>query len=89
MDIHTTDLYRVQADGLEIEAAAKRRLADEYDAAQERGQVATRQNNPGSVGHVLKQSMPPATTADIGLTRKEVHDARQFRDAERATSWRT
>ena len=32
--------HRAQADALEIEAAAKRRLADEYDAAQERGEIA-------------------------------------------------
>ena len=32
--------HRAQADALEIEAQAKRRLADEYDAAQERGAVA-------------------------------------------------
>lgn len=32
--------YPVQADALEIEACAERRLADEYDAAQERGEVA-------------------------------------------------
>src|SRR6185312_13706688 len=32
--------HRAQADALEIEAGAKRRLADEYDAAQERGEVA-------------------------------------------------
>ncbi len=32
--------HRAQADALEIEAAAKRRLADEYDAAQETGEVA-------------------------------------------------
>ncbi len=31
--------HRAQADALVIEAAAKRRLADEYDAAQERGEV--------------------------------------------------
>ena len=30
-----------QADALEIEAQAKRRLASEYDAAQERGEVQT------------------------------------------------
>jgi hypothetical protein len=29
--------YRAKADALEIEALAKRRLADEYDAAQDRG----------------------------------------------------
>ncbi len=33
--------YRAQADALDIEAQAKRRLADEYDAAQARGEVAS------------------------------------------------
>lgn len=37
--------YRVQADALDIEAQAKRRLADEYDAAQEDGEAA-RQGRP-------------------------------------------
>lgn len=32
--------YRAQGDALNIEARAKRRLADEYDAAQARGEVA-------------------------------------------------
>lgn len=72
---------RTKNDALEIEAGAKRRLADEYDAAQERGEVATRQNNPGSQGHVPKQNMP-ATAADIGLSRKEIHEAHIIRDAE-------
>ena len=74
--------HRAQADALEIEAAAKRRLADEYDAAQARGEVATRQNNPGSVGHVSDENMPPATADNLGLSRKAIHEARQLRDAE-------
>jgi hypothetical protein len=37
----SVDDVRAQADALEIEALAKRRLADEYDAAQECGEVAT------------------------------------------------
>ena len=32
--------YHAQVDALEIESGAKRRLADEYDTAQERGEVA-------------------------------------------------
>lgn len=70
--------YRTQADALDIEAQAKRRLADEYDAAQERGEVAT----------VGKRSQPerlleaPPSAADIGLSRKEIHEARITRDAE-------
>jgi hypothetical protein len=35
-------------EGFEIEAAAKRRLADEYDAAQERGEVASGRDGPGA-----------------------------------------
>ena len=61
------------------EAGAKRRLADEYDAAQERGEVQT----PGGARNfnVPKQNNEP-TVDDIGLTRKEVHEARLIRDAE-------
>lgn len=68
--------YRAQADALEIESQAKRRLADEYDAAQERGEVRT-------VGNVPEQNNTP-TTADIGISRKEIHEARIIRDAEQA-----
>ncbi|WP_126623164.1 hypothetical protein [Oceaniglobus ichthyenteri] len=34
-----------------------------YDAARARGDVSTRQRNPGSVGHVGDHNMPPATAA--------------------------
>lgn len=78
-DIATRALYSVQADGLEIEAAAKRRLADEYDAAQERGEVAT-DGRPKTLPD--QKGFSPPTTKQVGLTYKEVHDARQFRDAE-------
>jgi hypothetical protein len=33
--------FRARADALENEALAKRRLADDYDAAQERGEAAS------------------------------------------------
>lgn len=68
--------HRAQADALLIESEAKRRLADEYDAAQERGEVRT-------VGNVPEQNNTP-TAADVGLTRKDIHEARQIRDAENA-----
>jgi hypothetical protein len=71
--------HRAQADALEIEALAKRRLADEYDAAQERGEVAT----VGKPVNVPDGNNKP-TTADIGLSRKDIHEARQIRDAEEA-----
>jgi hypothetical protein len=72
--------HRAQADALEIEAAAKRRLADEYDAAQERGEVARNGDNRTSVP---KQNSKP-TAKDIGLSRKDIHEARIIRDAEKA-----
>lgn len=75
---------RAQADALEIEAAANRRLADEYDAAQERGEIAssgdTLKQGPG----VPKQNSGKATAADLGLSRKSIHEARIMRDAEKA-----
>jgi hypothetical protein len=62
-----------------IESRAKRRLADEYDAAQERGEVAG-QGKPVNIpdGNIK------ATVEDLGLTRKDIHEARQIRDAEAA-----
>jgi hypothetical protein len=69
-------VYRAQASALEIEAGAKRRLADEYDAAQERGEVAG-QGKPS-------QAEGLATVADLGLSHKDIHEARSLRDAERA-----
>lgn len=72
--------YRVQADALNIEAQAKLRLADEYDAAQEQGQVQPH----GGQGKrdVPKQNIP--SVRDVGLTRKDVHEARLIRNAEKA-----
>lgn len=68
--------HRAQADALEIEAMAKRRLADEYDAAQLRGEVKA-PNNAKTNSSVEAVSAPA-----LGLTHKQVHEARQIRDAE-------
>jgi len=72
------DAYRTQAHALEIEARAKRRLADEYDAAQVRGEAAKIGDNLPSVPS--GNSKP--TAADLGLSRKTIHEARAIRDAE-------
>jgi hypothetical protein len=61
---------------LGLEAMAKRRLTDEYDAAQERGEVATGRPKTIPGGNTS------ATVEDIGLTHKEIHEARTIRDAE-------
>lgn len=47
-------------------------LADEYDAAQDRGEVASK----GKPVNVLNQDIK-ATAQDIGLTRQQIHEARQ------------
>lgn len=70
--------HRAQADALEIEAQAKRLLADEYDAAQERGEARTR-------GGDRTTKLPDGKfgPSDIGLSDRTLHEARQIRDAER------
>ena len=64
---------------LEIEAQAKRRLADEYDAAEERGEVAFGHDGPGAG---VIDGNAKAVVWDLGLTCKQVQEARQLRDAE-------
>ncbi len=73
-------VYKAQADALLIEARAKSRLADEYDAAQERGEV---HKHGGDKSNAAEHNV--ATAADLGLRRDEIHEARQIRDAEKAS----
>ena len=73
-------VYRAQANALEIEARAKMRLADEYDAAQARGEVAS--GNRAKDFGVLSDNAKPATAKDLGFNRREIHEARKLRDAE-------
>jgi hypothetical protein len=56
-----------------IECAAKQRIADEYDAAQE----------PGVAGPNERRPRRSDVERLPGLSRKETHEARQIRDAER------
>lgn len=75
-DSIVSDVHRAQAHSLAIRARAEMRLAEEYDAAQDRGEV----SKQGA--HVSGENM--MRTEDLGLARKDIHEARQFRDAERA-----
>lgn len=80
-DTVLAEVYRAQADILMTEARAKMRLAEEYDAAQDRGEV---QGQGGDrVSKVPDGNVAP-TAADIGLDRKMIYEARQIRDAEAA-----
>ena len=71
--------HRAQADALTIKAQAEGRLADEFDAAQERGEVKT-VGNPS----IVSGGNDRASAADLGLSRKDIHEARMIRDAEEA-----
>ncbi|MDE0590440.1 hypothetical protein OU789_10925 [Halocynthiibacter sp. C4] len=71
-----SEVHRAQGHALSIRARAEIRLADEYDAAQERGEVA----KAGANQHEVVVS-----ANDLGLRRDEIHEARKFRDAEKAS----
>ena len=68
------DVHRAQANALAIRARAEMRLAEEYDDAQERGDI----SKQGA--HVPDGNMKAAEI----LPRKEMFEARRFRDAEAA-----
>jgi len=74
-------VYRAQADALEIEAMAKRRFADEYDAAQERGEVKGLGGDHGNqhTGGKIPNGNT-ATSKDLGVTNKFVYEARLVRN---------
>ena len=68
-----------QGDALIIESQAKQRLTDEYDAAQVRGEI----GQSGARTDLVPSGNEVVPTAeDLGLTRKQVYEARQVRDAE-------
>lgn len=69
-------VYRAQADAAVIEARAKVRLADEYDAAQERGEVRARGQN--------QESHPDLIDAAVIGGPDALKEARKLRDAEAA-----
>ncbi len=55
------------------------RLADEYDAAQERGEVKC-----AGKPVIIPDGNNKAAVTDIGLTRQSIHEMRRIRDAEAA-----
>jgi hypothetical protein len=71
-----------QGNALLIEARAQMRLADEYDAAQARGEAA--RHSSGNPKIVPNKNDLPKTAADLGLDRKVILEARRVRDAEKA-----
>ena len=65
---------KAQTDALEIEVLADRKLADEVDAAQTRGDL-SKGGRPG------KGRNEELTVRDFGLSRKQLFEARNLRDA--------
>jgi hypothetical protein len=61
-------------------SGAERRLADEYDAAQDRGEV---QKPGGDRFSIVPDRNNAPTVTYLGLSRKDIHEARLVRDAER------
>jgi hypothetical protein len=74
--------HRLQGDALLIECRAKVRIADEYDAAQASGAALK-----GRRKNADKESVPGVNTSftleEAGLDRKQIFEARQWRDLER------
>lgn len=75
-DSIVAEVHRAQGHALAIRARAEMRLAEEYDQAQERGEVAGHGRSKVEADNVT-------TTADLGLRRDEIFEARQMRDAEK------
>jgi hypothetical protein len=72
---------RLQGQALKIEARAKERLADEYDAAQDRGEVGQAGQRTDLVNHDYEVK---PVAADVFGSREALKEARRIRDAERA-----
>lgn len=79
---------QLQGDALLIECRAKVKIADEWDAAQARGEAATggRPKKGGKGGNSETVMESNGFTAEqAGLTRQEIFEARRLRDAEKKT----
>jgi hypothetical protein len=73
-------IYRSQAQCVIIEGEAQARLADEYDLAQEKGEVATAGQPKKSIIRGLDNTLSPV---DLGISPQRMHEARKVRDVLR------
>jgi hypothetical protein len=65
---------------LRIIVRAETRMANEIDAAQDRGEVASAGGNAGKT-NVQTSDIDPAKLSDLGLDRRRVQEWRRTRDA--------
>jgi N6-adenosine-specific RNA methylase IME4 len=68
-------------DGLRLVAACEIRLADEIDAAQARGELATAQAGRPLESVRAADTSPPATLTELGVARQRLAEWRDVRDA--------
>ena len=73
-------IYRSQAQCVIIEGEAQARLADEYDLAQEKGEVATAGQPKKSI---VQSSDNTLKTDDLGISRQRMQEMRKVRDVLR------
>jgi hypothetical protein len=79
-----TACHRAMADALIIETQAQCRLADEYDAAQQRGEAAMHSAGRPKIVSKPDDLSGPATSIELGIKRQQLSEARFIRDAETA-----
>lgn len=75
--------YRAQGDALNIEAQAKRRLADEHDVAQARGEVARLGDNLLPPGTLASRQRPTSVSPAKNSTRRARSGTRKSATAAR------
>lgn len=74
------DVHRAQAHATFIRARAEMRLAEEYDAAQDRGEIARQ----GQRTDLIPDGKKVPTPQDVGISPKDIHEGRKLREAESA-----
>jgi hypothetical protein len=75
--------HRMQADALMIETRAQCRLADEFDAAQKRGEIQKAGGRRGNQFGIITDENNASKVTEIGITSKQVFEARKIRDSEK------
>ena len=69
---------KLQGEALLIESQAKIRIVDDWDRAQKEGVISVKGGRPKTVS-----DGNGFTAEEIGLSRKEIHEARKLRDREK------
>lgn len=77
-------VHEAQGKALAIFARAEIRLAEEYEAAQDRGEVAKQGEQDRARDNIPAGNVIPATAAEIGVDPKDIHNGRKLKAAEDA-----